>query len=650
MNIPGALSREAQRRGKRKATGITQIRLQGFLRVLITSARTPGGYSYAALVNPQTIGYDISTATTPKSSHPTFCWEPVDHVAFGELPQIANLMPKRSRARPTNTANSDHRTETQKPKDQDAGAPINNLPNELLLDIFRLVLDLDFSRILDTGYFADGLESYRSINKLRRVTSKWNSLVENAPELWVRIDPWVEEKIWRMAVKKSQDSLLEVCCPSRYRRIAARIPKPFIEELPSFAHRVGSLAILEMDLADLLVENVNMTGLTTLRINYPGFPEFRGSGMETKLARWAPNVRDVYIETSFTWPDPGWTALKSLSLHATEKPIDVLQVLEILSASPNLNRLHLSGEVTTTTGARSLPKVDLAELEYLSIKISSTTALFQILDSITALPSEEVDIHVCPGDLDDTDLAKLRILARFADGLGGRLSQSLRVKSDWESRGVYLAGSRFKVTAWPPADSRGVFLEGPEVDERMLEGLRHVLEGLGASRLENVENADINIPSLTPAIHTLCPSIRSLKVWPLSDSPVILSLLSSGDHGPQGEWLLPRLSHVKLSVEKPGMVREIRDMIAARVGAHQKGLIAEKIHRLEMTLRTRYMYRGGKKKDREQQAKVAGWIKEIERLIPNVQAEDYLDAISDTGSESLSDIVSDEYSKITELI
>ncbi|KAG8971301.1 hypothetical protein FRB90_010533, partial [Tulasnella sp. 427] len=153
----------------------------------------------------------------------------------------------------------------------------------------------------------------------------------------------------------------------------------------------------------------------------------------------------------------------------------------------------------------------------------------------------------------------------------------------------------------------------------IVEGLRHVLEGLGKERLNGVEETDILIPSLTPLIHTLCPNIQFLRVWPLAEGSEILPLLSSGRHDSQTGWLLAHLREMVLSAETPRLVLKIREMIAARADAHLKGMIPEKVRRLRLTLRTRFLYNHVDNAV-EAKADVEESIEKIREMVPDAEA------------------------------
>ncbi|KAG8980588.1 hypothetical protein FRB90_007617, partial [Tulasnella sp. 427] len=109
------------------------------------------------------------------------------------------------------------RTSANALRERNAGASINRLPDELLLDILGIALGLDSERARGRYHSISTIEYYRGLRELRLVAWGWSCLIDNSPELWAKVDPFDPEESWRMALRKSQDALVDVYCQSSHR-------------------------------------------------------------------------------------------------------------------------------------------------------------------------------------------------------------------------------------------------------------------------------------------------------------------------------------------------------------------------------------------------------------------------------------------------
>ncbi|KAG8987511.1 hypothetical protein FRB90_003304, partial [Tulasnella sp. 427] len=109
------------------------------------------------------------------------------------------------------------RTSAHAIREQNAGTSINRLPDELLLAIFGIALGLDSERARGRYHSISTIEYYRDLRELRLVAWGWSCLIDNSHELWTKVDPFDPEELWRMALKKSQNALVDVYCQSSHR-------------------------------------------------------------------------------------------------------------------------------------------------------------------------------------------------------------------------------------------------------------------------------------------------------------------------------------------------------------------------------------------------------------------------------------------------
>ncbi|KAG8978227.1 hypothetical protein FRB90_008548 [Tulasnella sp. 427] len=481
-------------------------------------------------------------------------------------------------------------------------APINCLPPELLLDIFVLVIGAWRDYLT---YPPDPNAYYAALRSLRLVACGWSLIINNAPIFWIYIDPFAPEVEWRMALERSQDMLLEVDCMSDHRRARDRLPRSFLHQLPRLSQRFGYLNVREIDLEELVNTGAKMTGLASLSVENVHSPRLEEAPWTRYLLSSTPNIRKVTLKNcSFDWPDPGWTNLEALymEISMSAQSLNLEKILKILSASPGLKDLDLSGcPFASVPAGTQLAVVHLPKLESLSLQLNSTVNTFQLLASIVASPTTQLWLNISKENLSPP---QLRNVGRFADRI--------------DLKGSRLAIHHNSVLVGP----FGVRIYNREgtAGDVVIEGLRNFLEGLGRSRLKDVEILGMNTVRLDvyPMIHDLCPNLRLLEVGYIK-SP-ISSLLSSARPDCRSEWLFPRASGLRATVHDREDMPEIASIIKARADAYARGAIVEKIRRLEVLIPTTLAHL----EDRAKEGLIAEachWKDEIQNLDPDVVAE-----------------------------
>ncbi|KAG8986970.1 hypothetical protein FRB90_003666 [Tulasnella sp. 427] len=408
-----------------------------------------------------------------------------------------------------------------------------------------------------------------------------------------------------MALERSQNMLLDVDCMSSQRQQSDRLPEFLIHQLPSFSRRVGYLNAQEMDLEDLVNKGASMTGLASLLVRNKGSPELQDAPWTKTLVSSAPKVRKLTLtDCSFDWPDPGWTNLESLHIEMgiRARSFNLGTLLTALSASPGLKDLELSGRQTTgvPAGPRS-SEIHLPELETLSIQLDSTMDTFQLLDSIDASPTVSFWLNINQENLSPP---RLRTLGRFADkmNLKGERLIVHRNQLDVGSFGIR------------------IYDRGGTAGEAVVEGLRNFVEGLGESRLKDIEilNLDTAEFAVYPMMERLCPNVRCLDFGHTNSD--ILSFISSASPDSHPEWLFPRASSARAAVHDREDMSGIFRMIRARADAYEQGAIKEKIRRLELWARVDWIELG----EAGRAALIAEaqhWKNEIRNMDPDLVAE-----------------------------
>ncbi|KAG8981729.1 hypothetical protein FRB90_007052, partial [Tulasnella sp. 427] len=481
-------------------------------------------------------------------------------------------------------------------RQQKSVTSIHSLPPELLLSIFTSVMGTwgDYNILVPRDLKA----YYAALRTLRLVACGWSSAIDNSPRFWIYMDPFAPDATWRMALERSQDMLLDVDCMSTRRHEQQRLPQSFLHQIPSFSQRVHTLKIKEMNLEELVNTGFRISGLASLFVRHNTHPGRQQASWTTKLASWAPNLLKVSLmDCSFDWPDPGWTNLESLGIVVNDprRSFNLAKVLEILSASPLLKHLKLGGlqSICVPTGPQ-LSMAHLPKLETLEVSFKSTPAAFQLLDSIVASPTAGLRLNISKENL---STPQLRALGRFTarlDLTGARITvgdDSVDVGPLW----IRI----FKTNKDP-----------------LLDELRAFLEGIGKSRLKDIETLHLQAGhfAVYSMVQEFCPTVRSLGLGIINSR--FLSFLSSGCSDSHRVWLFPYASSGRGSAHCRESITETFRMLKARADAYDEGEIVEKIRRLELYLAG--SIRTGEADRDALIAEAQGWKNEMRNLDPDV--------------------------------
>ncbi|KAG8992737.1 hypothetical protein FRB90_000917 [Tulasnella sp. 427] len=126
-------------------------------------------------------------------------------------------------------------------------APINQLAPEIMLDIFTQAVGANIPL-----YF-EAVEYYEDLRRLRLVGWAWSSIIDRAPELWLHVDPFAPEEMWKLAMQKLQNMSVDVNRMSHRRPpMAASLPESFMQELCALSWRIRTLWITESDVYDMM--------------------------------------------------------------------------------------------------------------------------------------------------------------------------------------------------------------------------------------------------------------------------------------------------------------------------------------------------------------------------------------------------------------
>ncbi|KAG9049027.1 hypothetical protein FS837_011406 [Tulasnella sp. UAMH 9824] len=209
-------------------------------------------------------------------------------------------------------------------------APIQLLPHELLLIIFKLCVSEDYP--------------VQDIIPLALVCKIWRNVVEGSPGLWSQISGKEELPSVQKALKMAKDAPLDI---TYWENVAKTDPATFFGEIGGRSAHWRSLNITtgDSDIPIVALQEAAVPNLRSLRFRVPWGRKWKG-GAEFTLFGGEPaplSLKDVCVETIPVIMEPlRLSGLRSLEL--SDMPvISAEEVLRILGASPALERCFLDG-------------------------------------------------------------------------------------------------------------------------------------------------------------------------------------------------------------------------------------------------------------------------------------------------------------------
>lgn len=269
-----------------------------------------------------------------------------------------------------------------------AWARFNDLPAETLITIFGFSFR-DKDGNVRTDYIP-------ILHTLAQVCKTWRDVVIHSPQLWTHIDLSRPKAEWNLALKLSQDSLLD---------IQARMADQPVDEDDWWtisSHAYGSRwrsLDLDAEWSDALesLQRHHAPNLTSLRLRLP--PKNSALVMDYIFAKGAPKLVDVEMETVALdyWAPTCFTHLRKLNLHNIRNyGPSVEMLMEVLQASPKLESLRLFRiRFGSSYGLAEPPvKTELLYLKDLELVTNQPDAAEQIVQRISAPCAAGIVVHV----------------------------------------------------------------------------------------------------------------------------------------------------------------------------------------------------------------------------------------------------------------
>ncbi|KAG9012166.1 hypothetical protein FRB90_006815 [Tulasnella sp. 427] len=253
-----------------------------------------------------------------------------------------------------------------------ADQKINQLPNEILHEIFEHVL-ADGSHL---GYMGRPTTYFTRQQGLRRISSHWNQIITSSPYFWNTLCCTdVTRRRFKIALNKSRNVGLHIFCRT------SNHCRRFVNQVADESHRWITLHTIHNDFWDSKFP-LSIPKLNTLRINSPDLdlpelPQEHGPALSLTL----------FGGSEFDWDVP-ITRLRTLELTRVKPPPSVDKILEIVAASSALERLVLAD---MGIGSLSEPRrVEAPNLRYLGFPTLATDEDYLKLAECLILPPTAV--------------------------------------------------------------------------------------------------------------------------------------------------------------------------------------------------------------------------------------------------------------------
>ncbi|KAG8908564.1 hypothetical protein FRC01_007339, partial [Tulasnella sp. 417] len=283
-------------------------------------------------------------------------------------------------------------------RDRNALLPVHQLPVEVLADIFQETFDED------SGYFDSRLEQYK---KLSHVCYRWQTVLDNSPGLWSRIDGKDPSALVDEALKKSSNRLLNFSFCTQVTHEPHKLAS-FLQKLDPHLNRLRNVRI------NFQSDFLPKSHLTTVKLFTSPQPSLerlylRDLLFQTDLSRLelfadhAPRLKDLYLNgIAFNCRGAIFGRLNDLSLFNASIP-SINALLGSISCCGELLNLQLNNIWVLGVGTDPPPgPISLPVLRSLSLGSMPLALEEGLLRDIQAPQSScfALSLKGCPVDLE----------------------------------------------------------------------------------------------------------------------------------------------------------------------------------------------------------------------------------------------------------
>ncbi|KIO27145.1 hypothetical protein M407DRAFT_23561 [Tulasnella calospora MUT 4182] len=447
-------------------------------------------------------------------------------------------------------------------------ASIHKLPTEVLVMIFAAYYE--FSSLLDDHCLLDLM----TVNKL------WYDAIVQSPQLWTVLESDFSTKITKLVLRRSKNLPLTLiwnntdCDESE--------DEEFEEILDLVAQNSRRLKSIEMLVPEFGGPNVrrllesNMPRLERLEVRTAWETERSGERLEKFKLSDGPSLQEIALDTTFlsSWSSPRLIGLFGLELTRLRLPPSIQELLNILSNSPQLERLRLCeldrsdswkpplNESITLPRLKEIWLYNLAR-PYLSAMLTSiytpSSSNVHIINDLSDDNSSSVLEEVCsPGNI--------QLAALLGLGDSGSPPPGVPIPIN-----IVVAPNQVRIVKVGGAEDREIVLNFEEdLCSRVVDQLGHFFLALPQiPTIDLVINTDPSnwentVFNLLPWGRSLCTlSVHGLEIC----RPVLKQLAERTEDPTTGvlAWVGPNLTSIRLCYNHPG--NEVPELDGAAVEA-----------------------------------------------------------------------------------
>ncbi|KAG8907318.1 hypothetical protein FRC01_007731, partial [Tulasnella sp. 417] len=267
-------------------------------------------------------------------------------------------------------------------------APIHKLPIEVMVMIFAA-----YSKSSPLAY-------YPSLLDLTTVNKLWYDAIVYSPQLWTVLESDFSPKIAKLVIERSKALPLSLVWHDKERNEQEEQElERFLALVVQHSHRFKSINMI-------FPEWENLIGRELLQSKLPRLEKLRvkalwDSTLEEQLVKFelqnGPPLREIALDTVFlaSWSSPRLIGLFALDLTGPIQSPSVEELLDILSNSPQLERLRLCDlDCSGSSWKRPLKGIiTLPRLQEIVVDNPSGPYLSAILTTVYAPASKNVCVR-----------------------------------------------------------------------------------------------------------------------------------------------------------------------------------------------------------------------------------------------------------------
>ncbi|KIO19975.1 hypothetical protein M407DRAFT_30374 [Tulasnella calospora MUT 4182] len=452
--------------------------------------------------------------------------------------------------------------------------PINQLPVEMVVEIFHNVLDSDaLCPPTNIPYLT-------RLKTLASVCSAWRRLVSDTPSLWAVLESTCPPAFLPTVIRKAKGSPLNIRCGPMggYSGIYLENSNTFLRSIIPLASKWATLylnppAFNQPPIHQVLEENMPILRKVWCKGD--------GTFVAKPFGRPTPRLKELRLHNmSVYWSFVELKDLSALVLVDSGTP-SISRLLAILQRSPQLELLELRDSKADATDAPSAtPSIILPHLKDLTLSNINQQAISSILRSIHVQRFSTLVIAPDPilRDPDtpflDLNLDLEHLVPAMQSAITGGKAFDLLI-------GLNSLAILVKRDTNEPSFKFSANLNGPPHLQSHFLWLQSNID-FNAGYASGIREASVSFglgTSLESSVHfqilEWIPNITELTTWTYNGASELINYLTERIcHGNKVEWRCPRLRRVRFS-GYPTALEDVLEFARRRYGDRPKGNVSE---------------------------------------------------------------------------